>query len=298
VWGCDASAVIGNATISAEAAAMKEGIAVDAGAWVRTSAHTDFSAALWYCSPGFRNSKGGSSARGGDLVNDAGIQLAASCMPLPDLTVTGKLIRFQRPWRTSTAFLPPSGTEFTLRVMQKISRVISLSAGMRSVQAESWERTDQGDVLPAWGMMPESRRTLSASVTCAVTRSLRFGTRVDRVSASAGGRDFEGWLMSEELHLAMASGFRADVCWSSMATDDYASRVYILEGDVAGAYSAPALSGAGFRWYILVNAPVMHGLALSARYAETRRGAGPVLTPSESSVTLQCDLDLRAMAAD
>jgi hypothetical protein len=298
VWGCDASAVIGYTTISAEAAAMKEGYAFDAGVWFRAGLHTSFCAALWYCSPGFRNGKGGSSARGGDLVNDAGIQLALSCVPLPGLTIRGTLIRYRRPWCMSTTLMPPSGTEFTLRASQKINRVISLSGGVRSVSAESWERSDHGDGLPAWGMMPASRRTLSASVGCTVTRFLRLETRIDHVSVTAGGGEAVGWLMSQELHLTFATGLRAVICWNAMQTDGYASRVYVLERDVAGAYSAPALSGTGSRWYILLNASVIPGMALSARCAETSHSIGPIRALAEPSVTLQCDLDLRAMTGD
>ncbi len=104
--------------------------------------------------------------------------------------------------------------------------------------------------------------------------------------------------MSEELLVFPMTGVSVHACWSLVRAGSYAARVYAMERDVAGAFSAPAFAGTGLRWYLLLRASVARGMTVSGRYAETDRSAGPVRILTEPAVTLQCDLDIGLLTAD
>jgi hypothetical protein len=54
-------------------------------------------------------------------------------------------------------------------------------------------------------------------------------------------------------------------------TDDYSSRVYSFEQDLAGGMNIPAFYGRGTRWYVLLRLKLMKGIDFWLRYSRDNR---------------------------
>lgn len=252
------------------------------------------SVGAWYASPGFRNRKGGTGIAGGDMVNDAGVTVRCECAPLAGMSCAGAVVRHGRPWRTTLDHVPPEGDEMSLRISQRVSRTVTLSASMRSSTSESWERWQGPDLLPRSGSLPTVRRSFVASIDHTLSPAIRLQLRVAHVRARAGGPEGgsgSGWLMASDVRIVWARGSAIDARWELFSTDSYASRVYLLERDVEGGYSSPPLYGSGLRWYVMVRTALVDGLTLSVRCATTYRDERLHLRPDAPVLTLQCDAD-------
>ncbi len=294
ILGLDLSMIAGRVTLAGEGAWMREGHALTGRVGLALGLQTELSVGAWFASPGFQNRKGGTGLTGSDLVNDAGVALRCECAPWPGMTCIGSVIRHGRPWRTALDRLPPEGDELSLRISQRVSRFLTLAVSLRTSTSESWERQAASGLLPRGGSFLSARRSYLITLDHAVSRSVRVQTRVAHVRASGNepGRGSEaGWMMGSDVHVVLMPGITIDVRWELFATDSYASRVYLVERDVDGAYSSPPLSGSGLRWYALIRTSVVDGLALSARFAATQRNVRLHIRHDAPVLTLQCDAD-------
>jgi hypothetical protein len=98
-------------------------------------------------------------------------------------------------------------------------------------------------------------------------------------------------MMCQDLHVAFIPGLEIDLRWETVTTDSYTSRVYVIERDVEGVYSAPPMYGNSIRWYALLRSEIVDGLNLSVRYAVTHRSARLRFQSDVPVLTLQCDAD-------
>ncbi len=293
IIGGDLSWASGPATVSAEVAWTRGGygVVLRTGLALSSRASTEFD--LWSCDPGYSDRKAGTSMRGDDLTNDAGFSAACTCEPLPGMTCTASFLRYRRPWITTIEHMPQQGSHLVLRIAQRLSRTLQVSGGYRSTSTGSWGRIDEDGLLPAWRVAEEGRESVHCAITCGLAAGSTATMRIEKVRTNAAPPETPctGWAISGEAHLQFTRSLTIDLCLTTHATDTYASRVYLLERDVAGAFSAPALYGTGCRWYVLVRAEVRRGLQLSGRYAEGVRGSGAFGVTTERSLTLQCDVD-------
>ena len=294
IVGADLSMITGRASIAAEGAWMREGYALSGRLGLTLDPQTILSVAAWYASPGYRNRKGGQGMTGAEMVNDAGVAIRWECTPVSGMSCTGAVIRHGRLWRTYFDHLPPEGNELSLRITQRVSRPLTISVALRSSTTESWERWDGPARLPCSGSLPSVRRSFLLSLDHSVTPAVRFQVRIGHVRSSAadpGSGEEGGWVMGNDLHVVFTPGTAIDVRWENFTTDSYASRVYLIERDVDGVYSAPPVYGRGIRWYALFRTGIMHGLNLSVRYAVTLRDVRLRLRADGSMLTFQCDAD-------
>ena len=297
VTGCDISLMSGLASLSAEGARTSGGYAMSGRVGYALSPTASISIGLWYCSPGFRNAKAGSTVRGNDLTNDAGAEVNATCSPLLGMTCSLNLVSYKKPWRTYGDRMPPEGSDLSVKVAQRVAQGLSLSGTYRSVAGESWERLEQGGQLLRWTMGATLRRSCTAAVDCLLTREIHLSTQFGRVWASSSGANgaHDGWMVSQELYATWRAGTSIGLRWTTMGTDAYTSRVYIFERTVDGGYSAPALSGTGLRWYVFFRTALLRGFVISGRYAETWGSTGPLVSLREHTLVVQCDADLAAL---
>ena len=273
---------------------MRQGYALSGRLGLTLDPQAVLSVAAWYTSPGYRNRKGGQGMTGADMVNDAGVTIRWECAPVSGMLCTGAVIRHGKLWRTSFDHLPPEGSEISLRITQRVSRPLTISVALRSSSTESWERWDGPARLPGSGSLSSVRRSYQLSLDHAVTPAVRFQVRIGRVQTSAadpGSGEEGGWVMGSDIHLVFTPGTAIDMRCENFTTDSYASRVYLIERDVEGAYSAPPLYGSGIRWYALFRTGIMPGLNLSVRYAVTLRDVRLRLRADGPMLTFQCDAD-------
>ncbi|MBL0098105.1 MAG: hypothetical protein IPP46_17630 [Bacteroidetes bacterium] len=65
----------------------------------------------------------------------------------------------------------------------------------------------------------------------------------------------------------MGKSYSFSLRWSVFSTESYDSRIYTYEQDMAGAFSLPAYSGKGYRYYLITRYRLMKGLDIWLRYS-------------------------------
>ena len=176
---------------------------------------------------------------------------------------------------------PSSGYDARLVVEHQPRRWLSWY-----VQLRSETRAGGADVLdeagrPLGALIDETRQSARLHVDYRFSERLRLRSRVEGVRYAEDGPRFTdedlgarrgtdyGTILYQAVRWRPFRRLRLDARLAFFDTDSYAARVYAYENDLLYAFSVPALSGRGRRFYLLARYAPFDAVTLEAKYAAT-----------------------------
>jgi len=104
-----------------------------------------------------------------------------------------------------------------------------------------------------------------------VTKEIELKSRVEFTRYTIGnGQNEEGLLIYQDIRFKKLSfPLSLTLRYALFDTDSYNSRIYAYENDVLYAFSIPAFSGRGTRFYITTKYRIKRGIDLWLRFAQT-----------------------------
>jgi DNA uptake protein ComE-like DNA-binding protein len=219
--------------------------------------------------------------RSGPPQNEAGLYTGLRLKPARRVTVKGYFDLYRFPWGRFAVPRPSSGYDARLVAEHQPRDWLSYY-----VQLRTETRGGGTDVLdpagrPLNGLIEETRQSARLHVDYEFSDALRLRSRIEGVRYVEDGPHFAnedfgarrgtdyGTLLYQDVRWRPFEGVRLDARLAFFDTDSYAARVYAYENDLLYAFSVPALSGQGQRWYLLARWAPSKNVVLEAKYAAT-----------------------------
>jgi hypothetical protein len=204
--------------------------------------------------------------------NELGIYTALEAALSPSLSLGSYLDCYRIPEKTASVPFPRSGTDASLRLDYAPARGISLHAQIRNeMKEEAITIHDTAEVARKRMIGVETTGgRLEVAVSTPGERARLRGRYERRFVARGGGIPAsDGLLAFVDARWAPSRALTIGGRLALFDTDDFDAALREFEGDPSGGLAAPALSGAGRRFYLQARWQPLPLLAISAKYAET-----------------------------
>ena len=149
------------------------------------------------------------------------------------------------------------------------------------------------DALPDWGDVLRRQRNLRATISIGSSPSVAWESRFESVGVSYPSRGMmeRGTLVFQDFTFSPIARVSLRLRGIAYETDSYDSRIYEFEEDLPGTYLDPALSGKGFRWYVIGRYEHGRLFGVSVKYSQSRSDGRK--RTGEKSVDVTGDLENR-----
>nr|WP_239022952.1 helix-hairpin-helix domain-containing protein [Pontibacter mangrovi] len=239
----------------------------------------------------FHSFYGSAFGEGGRNINERGFYTGIKLKPLPKWEITAYYDRFMFPWLRYLVDAPSHGNEYLLRLYFKPNRQSSLYAQLRH---ESKGRNLSGNTNPMDYVAQAERRNYLLYFETSPTKTLNLKTRLQFGTYAQESPQQTGYFLSQDVNFTFDK-IRLSTRYALFDTDSYDTRQYAYERDVLYAFSIPAFSGRGTRFYTLVQLRPLRNLDVWVKYGLTHYrdqqsiGTGPetIEGPRRSDVKVQ-----------
>ncbi len=207
---------------------------------------------------------------GSRLQNERGVYAAARVHICSWLAMSGYYDQFLFPGPTNISPLPTSGHE----ALMSVDVTPKTSIGIQ-FQLKQRTRSDKQDVLDQFSRTVSHIGTRNqfnwrATLEWWPSSSIRWKSRLEQVLVdySIAGAPSKGALFFQDVRVKATKEMSLDARVVVFDTESYDSRLYEFEGDLRGAFSNPALTGRGNRFYVVLR--YEYGvIEFSGKYATT-----------------------------
>ena len=227
--------------------------------------------------------------RSGATQNETGLYAGLRLQPAARWTVKGYFDLYRFPWVRFATPRPSSGYDARLVIEHAphdwLSYYVQLRTETREAGADFLDPA--GRTLD--GLVDETRQSARLHLDYAFSDRLRLRSRIEGVRYREDGPRFPqedvgarrdtdyGLILYQDVRWKPFRRLRLDARLAFFDTDSYAARVYAYENDLLYAFSVPALSGRGRRFYLLARYAPTENVILEAKYAATHfRGVDTV----------------------
>jgi Helix-hairpin-helix motif len=264
------SATVGSGTFFGEVARSKSGgVGQIHGLVASLSAAVDVAVVLRDYARDFHSFYGNAFGEGTYPINERGAYLGVKLRPISRWEISAYYDRFQFPWLRYRVDAPNAGgDEWLARVLFRPDKITTLYAQLRTERKDRNTVAVDGQYVSQLGVGTRRNAVVYAGFKPSAKLELR-----SRVQASSyqleGGSKTTGYLIAQDLNVALARRLSLDMRFALFDTDDYDNRQYAYESDVLYAFSIPALSGRGSRAYTVLRYSINRHLDLWLRAART-----------------------------
>ncbi len=214
----------------------------------------------------FHTFYGGAFSEGTRNINESGWYTGIKLKPFAKWEITAYYDRYRFPWLRYQVDAPSRGDEYLLRLYFKPSRQSSLYAQFRT---ERKGKNLPGNASVADLVGQTDRKTYLLYFDTAPAKLLNLKTRVQFSSYSHESPQTTGYLIAQDINLNF-KWFQLSARYALFDTDNYENRQYVYERDVLYAFSVPALSGTGTRFYTLVQFRPLRQMDVWVKYGLTQ----------------------------
>ncbi len=213
----------------------------------------------------FHSFYGSAFAEGSRTINEHGFYTGIKIRPFAKWEVTAYYDRFRFPWLRYQVDAPSHGQEYLVRAYYRPNRQSSLYAQLRH---ESKGRNVAGNTTPMDYVAQAARRNYLLYYETAVTKTVQLKSRVQFSTYSHESPQTTGYLIAQDVNLTF-DNVRLSTRYALFDTDSYDTRQYVYERDVLYAFSIPAFSGKGTRFYTLLQFRPYRKLDVWVKYSLT-----------------------------
>ncbi|MHA6247003.1 hypothetical protein ACXYMU_03635 [Pontibacter sp. CAU 1760] len=218
-----------------------------------------------YYARNFHTFYGSAFGEGTRNINEQGFYTGVKIKPFSKWEITAYYDRFRFPWLRYRVDAPSAGQEYLVRLYYRPNRQSSLYAQMR------YERKGLNvaeNTTPLDYVAQADRRNYLLYFETAPTKAVMFKSRVQLSTYSHEAPQTTGYLIAQDVNFTF-DRIRLSTRYALFDTDDYNTRQYAYERDVLYAFSIPAFSGRGTRFYTLLQFRPHQKLDIWLRYALT-----------------------------
>ncbi|MFM9056311.1 MAG: helix-hairpin-helix domain-containing protein [Bacteroidota bacterium] len=200
--------------------------------------------------------------------NEQGLYLGARYQVHRTVYLQAWYDRFHFPWLRYTQSEPVWGREWQMQLVHSPSRNTELQ--LRYRVEEKPVDGDQGVFRMPYAVL---RRSLRFDLSWMQGKDWAFQSRVEGNRIVDAAHVAQGLLLFHEFrYKPLGKPFSLVLRYTVFRTDDYASRVYTYQQDMAGVFSLPAFSGRGQHAYLLCRVRLRQGIDLWLRCGRTLSG--------------------------
>ncbi len=229
------------------------------------SNHVELSMLYRYYARDFHTFYGSAFGESTRNINEQGFYTGIKIRPLPKWEITAYYDRFRFPWLRYLVDAPSHGEEYLVRLYFRPSRQSSFYAQMRY---ESKGRNRSGNTTAMDYVAQAERRNYLLYFETSPTRTLNLKTRVQFGTYEQESPQQTGYFLSQDVNFTF-DRIRLSTRYALFDTDSYDTRQYAYERDVLYAFSIPAFSGRGTRFYTLLQLRPLRDLDVWVKYGLT-----------------------------
>lgn len=198
--------------------------------------------------------------------NEQGLYLGAEVRYIRRWKINLYADVWRNPWLRFGVSAPSRGREFLAQVHWTKSKTFNAYVSWRS---ESKERDSPVEGVP--GLLEIRKDRMRVHAVYKVSRAVELRSRIELTTAQlAGFERTNGFVAYQEAVVKpLGSPISGALRYALFDTDNFDTRVYTFETDPFTAFSVPAFSGRGSRYYLNVQWRILRWLRLEGRVEQT-----------------------------
>ncbi|MEO6166110.1 MAG: hypothetical protein ABIO98_01210, partial [Chitinophagales bacterium] len=200
--------------------------------------------------------------------NESGLYSGIILRPVKGWTISAYLDLFEKPWLDFGIDAPSNGIEMLAQVTYKPNKILEIYGRWKD---ESKQQNSTLNDEPLDYIVGVRKQNLRFNLSYKASASFSLHSRAE-------------WVFFKEEKISAQHGFLAyqDIIYRKLGSplqltgrvclfdaDTYDARIYAYENDVLYAYSIPAFSNQGMRFYAIARYTITRGIDVWVRYAQT-----------------------------
>ncbi len=200
--------------------------------------------------------------------NENGVFIGINARPFKKISISAYVDRFVFPWLRFQTDGPSNGYSYLAQISYSPSKKWNMYGRIREKEKGENYRLDNEKINQ---VIQERKTNYRYNISYKINKSLEIDNRLEIVKYKHGEDKIEyGYLIYQDLaYKSLGSPFSFSMRYAIFDTDSYDSRIYAYENDVLYAFSIPAYSGRGTRFYLSTKYHVNRHIDLWIRYAQT-----------------------------
>ncbi len=243
----------------------------------------------------FHSFYGNAFSEGTRPINERGLYMGFNFRPISKIQWTLYYDYFKFPWLRFRVYAPSSGQEWLSRVSYKPSRSLILFFQFRE-EEKSRNISDLPDFQSTYQLGSARKRNYVFNLDYVISKNWSMKSRITASTFEFNEKTTSGFAISQDVNMDYQR-WRISTRFALFDTEDYDNRQYLYERNVLWAFSIPALSGQGLRYYILGQYRISQKLTFWARFARTvytdRESIGTGLQQIKGNTQTETTLQLR-----
>lgn len=200
-------------------------------------------------------------------INERGIYLGIDLRPIKKWRLTGYFDFFRFPWLRYRVYSPSSGQEWLTRLSYRPNKKINAFFQLRE-ERKNRNLTDSGLPALTYQLSLVDKLNSLLSLEYQVTEGLFIRSRVLFSRFKQNQEQTTGFMALQDVRFGKER-WRLTGRIVFFDTDDYDNRQYTFENNVLWAFSLPAFSGQGMRYYLLGQYDFNRKVSVYLRFART-----------------------------
>lgn len=206
-------------------------------------------------------------AEGSRPANEQGLYMGMEAGLARGWTLTGYFDRFRFPWLRFAVDAPSDGYDGLLQLKYKPSRKSEFYFRFR--HREKARNLTASDLVINYPVK-EVQQNIRLNASYQVSQSVKLKSRVElRNYLREGSPTENGFLIYQDVvYKKLSSPWSLSLRYAIFDTDTYNARIYAYESDVLYAFSIPAYSGKGTRFYANLKYHIARGVDVWLRWSQ------------------------------
>jgi hypothetical protein len=200
--------------------------------------------------------------------NESGIYSGLVIRPLKGWEMSAYADFFHKPWIDFQVDAPSNGTDLLIQLTYKPNKILEIYGRWKD---EKKQQNSSLNDTPIDYLSAIHKQNLRLNLTIKATSSVTLRSRVEWVFYNEEGFPIENGFLTYQDVIYNKMGSPLDITGRICLfdADSYAARIYAFETDVLYAYSVPAFSNRGMRFYIIGRYSISRAIDVWLRYAQT-----------------------------
>lgn len=205
---------------------------------------------------------------GSNNNNENGVFIGVNAQPLKKVSISAYVDRFVFPWLRFQTDGPSNGYSYLAQISYSPSKKWNMYGRIREKEKGENYLFDNEKINQ---IIQEKQSNYRYNISYKINKNLEIDNRIELVKYKHGEDKAEyGYLIYQDLAFKkLSSPLSFSLRYAIFDTDSYDSRIYAYENDVLYAFSIPAYSGRGTRFYISTKYHLNRHIDIWMRYAQT-----------------------------
>lgn len=227
-------------------------------------------------------------------TNEKGLYMGVVSTPFTKITLSAYADFFRYHWLRYSVDAPSSGQEYSAQLVYNISRRGDLIFGFRRM-INPMNYSVVNEKMNAIG--DSKRDYFRMQLNYQATGWLKLQSRLELTNRTTPttGRE-KGYLMYQGFQVQpLKNDVSLSFRYQIFDTDSYDTRLYSFEQDVPFAFSVPAFSGRGSRFYFMISSGLSRNISVILRYAQTWYSHKTVISSGPEEIDSNKKSDFKAV---